>query len=649
MAGEEDKVKFPFGMGIAEVIKGEDWFLMADENGEALASQWNKAKEFLNITGIELEPLVGGDSSATALVVANGPAGEQRTAEVSSGKWYDFGSGPVEASADRRWKSYWSGTSWVLKDMGALPDSLADGDVLPGNKKAPDGNKIYNKRASKRTELMADDFSKAFVSKPVAKEVVGSRFDNGYYIGSTGEFVYDPAYKTGPFQKYVGPDPLMYKGEIDGLKPAVVGFDQDFNYLGVVSGPLVSNSVYTNVPVTLPGVVYVRPSFKTNGNESFIVPTSEYAFNITIKNPQLFNKSAVVTEAMKQFGVMENRYISNTTGALNTSNGWYTAYVPLTNYKYPRIYVTGVTTFAENKWGRFIDSSGALISFGSYADLSTIGLAVPSNAIAFEVTVKHANDPMKVMDSIMISFDKSPYESFRSNPATIGAVMNIPLSGNVDTGIKQSPDTFMIAGDSLVKQGDGTGTYPGLQVLLKEKVNFANFYSFGYPGSALTAPTEGTGSIIQNRSAWTIGDVNALLCGTNDFRLSRPIGDFHTDYINGTGLNYFTFYGALRVYIDYIRTSKPQSSIIFITPPNRDNSGYNTYTKNSVNKTLVDYCIAMELVAEKEGIPIISSIKEVPITLRSLGVDTWDGLHLNSSGYAKLFAEFYPKVLKIIR
>lgn len=599
----------------------------------------------IDVQGSELiDPVTPGTENNPAVIPA-GPEDKKGKFEPEPGFYEGF----QEITSDRRWYFYWNRFSWSLIDMGELPSTPPDGDVLPGNKKAPNGNNIYNKRASKTTELMADDFSKAFVSKSVTKEVIGSKFDNGYYIGSTGEFVYDPAYKTGPFQKYVGPGPLQYKGEIDGLKPAIVGFDKDFNYLGVVSGPLVSNSVYTNVNVALSGVVYTRPSFKTNGNESFITPTSEYAFNITIKNPQLFNKSAVVTEAMKQFGVMENKYISNSTGALNTSNAWYTAYVPLTNYKYPRIYVTGVTTFAENKWGRFIDSSGSLISFGSYADLSTVGLAVPTNAVAFEFTVKHANDPMTVMDTIMISFDKSPYESFKSNPATIGAVMNIPLSGSVDTGIKQSPDTFMIAGDSLVKQGDGTGTYPGLQVLLKEKVNFANFYSYGYPGSTLTAPTDGVGSIIQNRSLWTVGDVNVLLCGTNDFKLGRPIGDFQTDYINGTGLSYYTFFGALRVYVEHIRTSKPQASIMFITPPNRDNDGYNTYTKNTVGKTLVDYCNAMETVAEKEGIPIVSSVKEVPITLRSLGVDTWDGLHLNSSGYAKLFAEFYSKVLKITR
>lgn len=119
-------VKFSDEMPKPTSIKGTDRFLISDGvTGEAKAPDFNQAKEYLNITGIEMEPLVGGTTSGTALVVPNGPAGEQRTAEVSSGKWYDFGSGPVEASADRRWKSYWNGTSWALKDMGALPQTEA--------------------------------------------------------------------------------------------------------------------------------------------------------------------------------------------------------------------------------------------------------------------------------------------------------------------------------------------------------------------------------------------------------------------------------------------------------------------------------------------------------------------------------------------
>src|SRR5690606_23384966 len=105
------------------------------DNGTSKGKKISKdtAKGIFAIQGSELEPLVGGTTSGTALVVPNGPAGVQRTAEVSSGKWYDFGSGPVEASAGRRWKSYWNGTSWVLKDLGELPNNSAKApDWTPG-------------------------------------------------------------------------------------------------------------------------------------------------------------------------------------------------------------------------------------------------------------------------------------------------------------------------------------------------------------------------------------------------------------------------------------------------------------------------------------------------------------------------------------
>ena len=115
-------VKFPSEMPSASNIAGGDKLMISKEgNGEAYQATFNQAKDYLNITGIELEPLVGGDTSETALVVPAGPVGEARTAEVASGKWYNFGSGAVEATADRRWKAYWTGTAWSLKDMGPLP------------------------------------------------------------------------------------------------------------------------------------------------------------------------------------------------------------------------------------------------------------------------------------------------------------------------------------------------------------------------------------------------------------------------------------------------------------------------------------------------------------------------------------------------
>lgn len=153
-------VKFSDEMPKPTSIKGTDRFLISDGvTGEAKAPDFNQAKEYLNITGIEMEPLVGGTTSGTALVVPNGPAGEQRTAEVSSGKWYDFGSGPVQASADRRWKSYWSGTSWILKDLGALPQVIADGKVIENDTKAVAGGEVFEKTLVKDKYLYYNKFN----------------------------------------------------------------------------------------------------------------------------------------------------------------------------------------------------------------------------------------------------------------------------------------------------------------------------------------------------------------------------------------------------------------------------------------------------------------------------------------------------------
>lgn len=131
---------------IPELDEALDFENIVVDDGTHIGKRMTKGslKALLTIEGTEMEPLVGGTTSGTALVVPNGPAGEQRTAEVSSGKWYDFGSGPVEASADRRWKSYWNGTSWVLKDMGELPQSPKTSKVQEGNSEVVESGGVYN-------------------------------------------------------------------------------------------------------------------------------------------------------------------------------------------------------------------------------------------------------------------------------------------------------------------------------------------------------------------------------------------------------------------------------------------------------------------------------------------------------------------------
>lgn len=285
-------VKFSDEMPKPTSIKGTDRFLISDGvTGEAKAPDFNQAKEYLNITGIEMEPLVGGTTSGTALVVPNGPAGEQRTAEVSSGKWYDFGSGPVQASADRRWKSYWSGTSWVLKDMGELPQAIADGDVNYTEERAPSG-----RTTAIKTILPFDiGVDKVIGGTNVISELLGTDLNDtniwgvGYINKNTGNINEtsntDYRYSIKYYPVFAG---VTYLGD----------FNQGINNVGYalydsnktrVSGGNAPNDELTEITPSVDG--FLRFSIYTQfGNTGF---------QFTVKNTQLTkpsNKVFIPTE-----------------------------------------------------------------------------------------------------------------------------------------------------------------------------------------------------------------------------------------------------------------------------------------------------------------------------------------------------------------
>ncbi len=203
-------VKFPSEMSPATSIGGNDKLMISKEStGEAYQATFNQAKDYLAITGIELEPLVGGTTSGTALVVPNGPAGEQRTAEVASGLWYDFGAGPVQADASKRWKAYWNGSSWSLKDMGALPDSARIKEWVSGNYTSGD-QRIYNgfiyeaNKATSEEPSTGSDWDFKGKENDLSNKVIGVQnilkdggFENGEQFWQQNEPIFDLSIKNG--------------------------------------------------------------------------------------------------------------------------------------------------------------------------------------------------------------------------------------------------------------------------------------------------------------------------------------------------------------------------------------------------------------------------------------------------------------------
>lgn len=96
--------------------------IMTDTGDEKTVGKISKdeLKMGLSIDGIELDPVTGGATSATATVLAPGPAGQLRKREASPG-WYSVNGQNVQAAAGKRWVWGWNNTAWTLWDMGDLP------------------------------------------------------------------------------------------------------------------------------------------------------------------------------------------------------------------------------------------------------------------------------------------------------------------------------------------------------------------------------------------------------------------------------------------------------------------------------------------------------------------------------------------------
>lgn len=177
----------PENVGLLDM---NNYVLLKDAGGKGmfvnLGDLTDLLKQYIEITSIEMEPLVGGGTSGTALEVPEGPVGELRTAEVSSGKWYDFGSGPVEASAGRRWKAYWNGTSWSLKDMGALPTTPTSNQVTSDGLMAVSQKGVFNNTVLKRnvetTPISVNEFRQDLIQN-------GNLNSSGVFVEGAGKAV----------------------------------------------------------------------------------------------------------------------------------------------------------------------------------------------------------------------------------------------------------------------------------------------------------------------------------------------------------------------------------------------------------------------------------------------------------------------------
>ncbi len=107
-------VNFYNGMQKTANVTGKDKLMIGkDGSGEAMYAEWDQAKQFLNITGIDIIPVPPGE-------LLSGPSGQDRKMEVGEGEWtYNGSSFTVPSgSVGTLW---WDGTTWSLAQVMDLP------------------------------------------------------------------------------------------------------------------------------------------------------------------------------------------------------------------------------------------------------------------------------------------------------------------------------------------------------------------------------------------------------------------------------------------------------------------------------------------------------------------------------------------------
>lgn len=216
-----------------------------------------------------------------------------------------------------------------------------------------------------------------------------------------------------------------------------------------------------------------------------------------------------------------------------------------------------------------------------------------------------------------------------------------------------SGKTFAVIGDSITSQdgkkyANSNVIAVGYQQILKDKLGFNSYINLGVSGAPVAENTKNGNGLYSITKDYNLNGINYIIiaAGTNDYRLDVPLGDKSQIISKYKDTN--TFYGAYSKLVENIIKNNPDAKIQLWTPLVRKNNGYNSFNKNKNGHTLIDYVVAIRIIADYYNLPVCDMFKNSGITLENIDEYTYDGLHPNNKGYqligeagVKCFYDFY--------
>lgn len=226
-----------------------------------------------------------------------------------------------------------------------------------------------------------------------------------------------------------------------------------------------------------------------------------------------------------------------------------------------------------------------------------------------------------------------------------------------DSSVKTPQGYYQTAflGDSLTDKG----VYKELITThytdyLYENCSFIkNVQNVGYAGSCIAGLPDKAGKmspsfIERYKQIKNDTDLIIVFGGTNDYgigssTLPNPLG-------SESDTTEETFYGALKILIEGIKTDYPAAKIVFVTPVFRAEQEVNGIPNNNkYGFTLEDYVSAIIDVCNKNSVSVIDAFHELDeINAYTYNEYEVDGLHLNNEGNVLLGKFLKAKLSEIL-
>lgn len=178
------------------------------------------------------------------------------------------------------------------------------------------------------------------------------------------------------------------------------------------------------------------------------------------------------------------------------------------------------------------------------------------------------------------------------------------MQRTIDEANRKMQLLFPFYGKSFTALGDSTtygtaidGIVYSWLPYVKDPCSFGQVINKGYSGSRVTKMTGTDKSFVERCSDIMNQSCISIFGGVNDFNYNAPLGSF-TDTLETT------FFGALKKIVLTLSENNSDAKLFFITPM-KTNNVHDTFAKNDLGFTLLDYVNAMKQVADYYSIPVL--------------------------------------------